>query len=69
MRYKRSHPTEWRALTARYAERDLLTFSMTVWMRPKAAVQRAPRRARVAVAHDEETMQARVDVAVSKVSA
>jgi SAM-dependent methyltransferase len=37
LRYKRSHPEEWRALCERQAERDLLTFSMTVWMRPRAA--------------------------------
>ncbi len=36
LRYKRTHRREWHALTARYSERDLLTFSMTVWMRPKA---------------------------------
>ena len=36
LRYKRSHPLEWRALCERHAERDLLTFSMTVWMRPRA---------------------------------
>jgi SAM-dependent methyltransferase len=35
LRYKREHPTEWRALRRRYAEEDLLTFSITVWMRPK----------------------------------
>lgn len=35
LRYRRQHPEEWRALTARYAEEDLLTFSATVWMRPK----------------------------------
>lgn len=38
--YKRAHPAEWRALSARYAERDLLTFSMTAWMR-KPAIPRA----------------------------
>ncbi|HZS40469.1 MAG TPA: class I SAM-dependent methyltransferase [Polyangia bacterium] len=37
LRYRRQHPAAWRALTGRFAERDLLTFSMTVWMRPKAA--------------------------------
>jgi len=36
LRYRRQHPVAWRALSARVAERDLLTFSMTVWMRPKA---------------------------------
>lgn len=33
--YRRSHPYQWRALARRFAERDLLTFSMTAWMRPK----------------------------------
>ena len=36
MRYRRTHAAEWRALTQRFDEADLLTFSMTVWMRPKA---------------------------------
>jgi SAM-dependent methyltransferase len=36
LRYKREHAAEWRALTARFAEEDLLTFSITVWLRPKA---------------------------------
>jgi len=35
LRYKREHPHEWRALTKRYAEEDLLTFSITVWLRPR----------------------------------
>jgi SAM-dependent methyltransferase len=35
-RYKRTHPTEWAALCERHAERDLLTYGMTVWMRPRA---------------------------------
>jgi SAM-dependent methyltransferase len=35
MRYRRAHAAEWRALTQRFDEADLLTFSMTVWMRPK----------------------------------
>jgi len=35
MRYRRTNAAEWRALTARFDEADLLTFSMTVWMRPK----------------------------------
>jgi SAM-dependent methyltransferase len=37
LRYKREHPAEWAALTSRYAEEDLLTFSITVWMRPLVA--------------------------------
>jgi SAM-dependent methyltransferase len=40
MRYRRTHAAEWRALTARFDEADLLTFSMTVWMRPKAPTAR-----------------------------
>jgi SAM-dependent methyltransferase len=46
LRHKRDRPDEWRALTARFAEQDLLTFSMTVWMRPKSrpAAQSAPVR-------------------------
>jgi SAM-dependent methyltransferase len=35
LRYKRTHPAAWAALTQRFDERDLLTFSMTAWMRPK----------------------------------
>jgi SAM-dependent methyltransferase len=38
LRYRREHAAEWRALTRRYAEEDLLTFSITVWMRPKIGV-------------------------------
>jgi SAM-dependent methyltransferase len=37
LRYRRERPLEWAALTRRFAERDLLTFSMTVWMRPLQA--------------------------------
>jgi SAM-dependent methyltransferase len=36
LRYRREHPEAWNALCKRYAERDLLTFAMTVWMRPRA---------------------------------
>lgn len=43
LRYRRERPEEWRALTARYAEEDLLTFSATVWMRPKQAPVALPR--------------------------
>jgi SAM-dependent methyltransferase len=39
LRYKRAHPAEWAALTRRYAEEDLLTFSITVWMRPNVAAR------------------------------
>ncbi|MBI5284580.1 MAG: class I SAM-dependent methyltransferase [Chloroflexi bacterium] len=35
LRYRRAHPEAWAALTRRFAEKDLLTFSMTVWMRPR----------------------------------
>ena len=35
LRYKRAYPEAWAALTRRFAEKDLLTFAMTVWMRPK----------------------------------
>jgi SAM-dependent methyltransferase len=35
LRYKRAHSEAWAALTRRFAEKDLLTFSMTVWMRPR----------------------------------
>jgi hypothetical protein len=35
LRYRRSHPTAWRELTQRFDERDLLTYAMTVWLRPK----------------------------------
>jgi SAM-dependent methyltransferase len=35
LRHKRAHPAEWRALTSRFAEEDLLTFSITVWLRPQ----------------------------------
>ena len=35
LRYKRAHPEAWAALTRRFEEKDLLTFSMTVWMRPR----------------------------------
>lgn len=34
--FRKRHPEAWRALTARFAEEDLLTFAATVWMRPKA---------------------------------
>jgi hypothetical protein len=44
LRYKREHPHEWRALTTRYPEEDLLTFSITVWLRPRSTT--APRRRR-----------------------
>jgi SAM-dependent methyltransferase len=40
LRYRREHGAEWRALTARYAEEDLLTFSITVWMRPRVITSR-----------------------------
>ncbi len=40
LRYKRAHPAAWAALTARFAERDLITHAITVWMRP---LPRAPR--------------------------
>lgn len=40
LRYKRAHPAAWAALTERIAERDLLTYAMTVWMRPRARVSR-----------------------------
>jgi SAM-dependent methyltransferase len=36
-RYRRQHPDAWQALLTRFDERDLMTFSMTVWMRPRAA--------------------------------
>ncbi len=49
MRYRRQRPEEWRALTARYAEEDLLTFSATVWMRPKQT-RAVPARASAEVA-------------------
>jgi SAM-dependent methyltransferase len=42
LRYKRQHPDAWSALTQRYAERDLLTFSMTAWLRPKRDVASLP---------------------------
>jgi hypothetical protein len=38
LRFRRTHPAAWAALTGRYPERDLLTFAMTVWMRPKSRV-------------------------------
>jgi ubiquinone/menaquinone biosynthesis C-methylase UbiE len=38
LRFRRERPSEWRALTQRYAEEDLLTFSITVWLRPNIAV-------------------------------
>jgi hypothetical protein len=34
LRYRRRNPATWRALRTRFDEADLLTFSMTVWMRP-----------------------------------
>jgi SAM-dependent methyltransferase len=40
LRYKRTHRAEWRALTAHYAEEDLLTFSITIWMSPKPVAAR-----------------------------
>jgi SAM-dependent methyltransferase len=40
MRHKRTRPAEWHALTQRFEEADLLTFSMTVWMRPKSPASR-----------------------------
>lgn len=49
LRYRRQCPEEWRALTARHAEEDLLTFSATVWMRPRQATA-ALRRASAEVA-------------------
>lgn len=42
LRHKRAHATEWLALTRRFAEEDLLTFSITVWLRPRAVTE--PRR-------------------------
>jgi SAM-dependent methyltransferase len=39
LRYRRQDAARWTELTRRYAEKDLLTFSMTVWMRPKQAQQ------------------------------
>jgi ubiquinone/menaquinone biosynthesis C-methylase UbiE len=39
LRYRRQDAARWSELTRRYAEKDLLTFSMTVWMRPKVAQQ------------------------------
>jgi hypothetical protein len=49
--YKRAHPDAWRSLCARYAERDLLTFGATVWLRRRATARRAsaPREERRAV--------------------
>ncbi len=38
LRHKRTHPDEWRALLRDHAEQDLLTFSMTIWMRSKPVV-------------------------------
>ncbi len=46
LRYKRAHPAEWLALTRRFAEEDLLTFSITVWLRPKSLTPRPPLRIR-----------------------
>jgi SAM-dependent methyltransferase len=37
--YKRSNPEAWRALCARYEERDLLTFGCTAWLRPRPSVR------------------------------
>jgi SAM-dependent methyltransferase len=48
--YKRAHPSEWAALRERHAERDLLTYGMTVWMRPRAAARRPAAQCPVAVA-------------------
>ena len=42
LRYKRTHPAEWLALTRRFAEEDLLTFSITVWLRPSAVAALKP---------------------------
>jgi hypothetical protein len=39
LRYRRSHSEEWELLKSRFAERDLLTFALTVWMRPIAREQ------------------------------
>jgi len=39
LRYRRQDAARWSELTRRYTEKDLLTFSMTVWMRPKVAQQ------------------------------
>lgn len=36
LRYQRAHPAAWAALRARFAERDLLTHAITVWMRPRS---------------------------------
>jgi SAM-dependent methyltransferase len=41
LRYQRAHPAAWTALTRRFAERDLLTYAMTVWMRPLGVSQSA----------------------------
>jgi SAM-dependent methyltransferase len=39
LRYRRCHSKEWELLMSRFAERDLLTFALTVWMRPIAREQ------------------------------
>ena len=43
LRYKRAHPVEWNALLRQFDEADLLTFSITVWLRP-AGVRRGALR-------------------------
>jgi hypothetical protein len=40
LRHKRTHAAEWGALAERFDEADLLTFSMTIWMRPKVPAAR-----------------------------
>lgn len=35
LRYQRQQPERWRALRQRFDDRDLLTYAMTVWLRPK----------------------------------
>lgn len=46
LRFRREQPEQWRALRERYEERDLLTFAMTVWMRPKTSAKRNSMSAR-----------------------
>jgi ubiquinone/menaquinone biosynthesis C-methylase UbiE len=50
MRFRRERPSEWRYLTARYDEADLLTYAMTVWLRPLPVALSSRRRQRGAAA-------------------
>ncbi len=42
LRFKRERPDVWQALRSRFAEKDLLTFAATAWLRPRPAPSELP---------------------------